>query len=204
MANNPSENLLRLKGLFALLSASVAVLSPTLIKARLIPDQIDFLGTLGMLFILASTLAALVFWEKLNKPLVWFVIGSCLALIMLTFIQSQYVVEPNLGHPPEERHLLIGYQLTQKGNEDWQALEATNATEFVALGGYTDIPLWYGRSYAITKLAYVFSYMGFAIGVVLTLGGIVRRSSLPPRRVRRSRGRAQGAVGREMNSAGRS
>lgn len=84
--------LLGIKGLHAALSTVAATLSATLIKQRLIPEQLGVIGTVGGLFIIVALLLSLVFWSKLHKILVPNVIATFLLLTLLTFIQIQYVV----------------------------------------------------------------------------------------------------------------
>lgn len=181
-----------IKGLHATLSIVAGALSATLIKKRLIPEQLEVIGTVGVFFIIVALLLTLVFWSKLKRVLVRSMIVTLLSLILLTFIQIQYVVTVNIGQPDEkgripEHHLLIGYKLTEYGHKRIEPLGANESEKhYIEWGGYTEIPLWYGASFTVMKAAYAFTYMLFTIGVVITEGGLLRQgghalvSSLAP------------------------
>jgi len=46
---------------------------------------------------------------------------------------------------------------------------------YIEHGGYDLIPLWYGKSYKVMAMIYTLTYMLFAVGVVLTEGGLLRQ-----------------------------
>jgi hypothetical protein len=170
------------KALHVLLSGAVAVLSATLIKERLIPEQIDVIGTVGALFISVSLLLTLAFWSRLQTLLPYFALASLITLSLLTFIQVRYVVTANVGPKDKEgkvpeQHFLIGYRLTDEGKKELDEKLGPNQSEkyYIESGGYTLIPVWYGSSYRVMTVAYTVAYMLFVMCVVLTMGGILRR-----------------------------
>lgn len=170
-----------IKGLFAALGALAAYLSATLVKERLIPQQLEVIGTVGTLFIIVALLLTLVYWTKLSKRLTAFVIVTIIALCTLTFVQIQYVVAANVGQRSAsgvipEHHFLIGYQLTDYGKARSKTLgENKSEKEYIETGGYDKIPEWYGTSYKVMAVFYTLAYMLFVVGVVLILGGILQR-----------------------------
>jgi len=180
----PPTTILRgIRALHILLCSVIAILSNTLIKSRLIPLQLDVIGTVGALFILVSLLLTLVYWNKLHKYLNAYVIISGIALMALTFIQLQYVITAHVGEPitpggqiPEQQYL-IGFKLTEYGEQRGELLgSGKSEKEYIELGGEGEIPKWYGSSFEITKLGYALFYMIFVVSAVLTLAGVLRRS----------------------------
>jgi hypothetical protein len=170
-----------IKGLYAGLGGLAAYLSATLIKERLIPEQLEVIGTVGTFFILVALLLTFVYWPKLSKILTACVIVTIVALCALTFVQIQYVVAANVGQRNEsgaipEYHFLIGYQLTEYGKNRGATLgENKSEKQYIETGGYDLIPLWYGTSFKIMAVAYTLFYMLFVVGVVLMMGGILQR-----------------------------
>lgn len=176
--NQSDQVLFGIKGLHVTLCIAAGALSPTLIRVRLIPEQLEVIGTLGMFFIIVALLLTLVVWSRLNRALVISVIVTVLSLILLSFIQIQYVVTVNIGQADEkgripEHHFLVGYELTEYGHKRIETLGSNESEKhYIEWGGYTEIPLWYGTSYTVIKGAYFLTYMLFTIGVVITEGGL--------------------------------
>lgn len=171
------------KVLHLLLCGVAAVLSATLIKKRLIPDQLDYIGTVGVLFIAVAALITLAFWTRLQRLLPYFALASLITLSLLTFIQVRFVVTANIGPPDKdgkvpEHHFLIGYRLTDEGKKERDEQLGANRSEdyYIENGGYDLIPFWYGSSYKVMEVTYTITYLLFAMCVVLTLGGILTRS----------------------------
>src|SRR4051812_39593751 len=110
-----------MQGLFAALSLVVEEIARQLIKDRLIPEQLDVISTVGSLFILVALLLTLVFWNSIHRILKLSAAVTCVTLVLITFIQINYVVTANVGQPatpggqPPEHHFLIGYKLTEAG-----------------------------------------------------------------------------------------
>src|SRR5689334_12730537 len=109
------------KGLYVALSGLAAYLSSTLIKDRLIPEQLEVIGTVGTFFILVALLLTMIYWNNLSRHLTKFIVVTIVALCLLTFIQIQYVVTANVGSRNEagvvpEHNFLIGFRLTDYGN----------------------------------------------------------------------------------------
>lgn len=160
-----------------------AVLSATLIKDRLIPYQLEVIGTVGVLFIIVALLFTLVFWSKLHRVLTYFVVATFVLLALLTFLQIRYVVSVNIGREDErgnvpEHHFLIGYQLTEEGKREREESLGPNQSEkyYIENGGYDLIPVWYGQSYTVMAVIYTLVYILFVTCMVITMGGLLRRS----------------------------
>ncbi|HJP92552.1 MAG TPA: hypothetical protein VJ875_11390 [Pyrinomonadaceae bacterium] len=176
------------KGLYVALSSLAAYLSSSLIKERLIPEQLEVIGTVGTFFILIALLLTIIYWSNLSSRLTKFILVTIIALCLLTFIQIQYVVTANVGSPNQvgvapEHNFLIGFRLTAYGKdrakivlENGQML-GENQPEKVYIEnlGYDLIPLWYGNSYKFMAVAYTLLYMLFVVSIVLTFGGILQR-----------------------------
>jgi hypothetical protein len=107
------------KGLYVALSSLAAYLSSTLIKERLIPEQLEVIGTVGTFFILVALLLTIIYWNNLSRALTLFILVTIVALCLLTFMQIQYVVTANVGPPNKagiaENNFLIGFKLTEYG-----------------------------------------------------------------------------------------
>jgi len=176
------------KGLYVALSSLAAYLSSSLIKERLIPEQLEVIGTVGTFFILIALLLTIIYWSNLSSRLTKFIFVTIIALCLLTFIQIQYVVTANVGSPNQagvapEHNFLIGFRLTAYGKdrakivlENGQMLGENRPEKvYIELLGYDLIPLWYGYSYNFMAVAYTLLYMLFVVGIVLTFGGILQR-----------------------------
>jgi hypothetical protein len=175
------------KGLYVALSSLAAYLSSTLIKERLIPEQLEVIGTVGTFFILVALLLTIIYWNNLSRALTLFILVTIVALCLLTFMQIQYVVTANVGPPNKagiaENNFLIGFKLTEYGQQRGQTRlvsgemlgENKPEKQYIEVLGYDQIPLWYGNSYKFTAVAYTLLYMLFVVGIVLTFGGILQR-----------------------------
>jgi hypothetical protein len=175
MTPAPSIQLLKgLKILHGVMSSTLAALSATLIRDRLIPYQLGVIGTVGALFILVGLLITLIAQAKLRKYLRLFVAAACVSLVLLTLLQIYCVVTvENYGNPPAAHHFLIGYSLTEQG-KSW-VNDAGSGSPEMAIGavGYKRIPVMYGTSYSVVEALYPLTYIAFVVAVVLTLGGIL-------------------------------
>lgn len=184
--SSQAKIILGIKGLYVGLSTFAAYLSSTLIKERLIPEQLEVIGTVGSFFILVALLLTLIYWNKLSRVLSLFIIVTIVALCLLTFIQIQYVVKANVGPPNKagvaENNFLIGFKLTEYGQQRGQTRlvdgemlgENKPEEQYIEVLGYDQIPLWYGNSYKFMAVAYTLLYMLFVVGIVLAFGGTLR------------------------------
>lgn len=176
MSTEPSDNLLRgMKVLFGLLTAAMAVLSQTLIRDDLIPEQIKFVGSIGALFILVALLVTLGYHPKLRKRLAVWIGIALVALVALVLLQVRYVATlENFGSPPGTYKYLVGFSLTPEGNRMRDVLGRNKSeTEFVAEMGVDRIPVAYGLSYYTNATIYSISYLAFAFSFVLALGSLI-------------------------------
>lgn len=175
MAPKSSVQLLqRFKVLYGVLSSVLAVLSATLIRARLIPYQLSVLGTIGALFILVGLLITLAYQSQLKKYLASFIVTSCVTLVLLTLLQIFFVVAvENYGDPPRTHYFLVGYELTEQGKSWMKDIGSGRPETTIGNVGYKRIPIMYGTSYLIIQAIYSFNYLIFVLAVVLALGGIL-------------------------------
>lgn len=174
----PTAILSAVKVLFGLLCVLIANFSRTLIKQRLIPSQLEVIGTVGSLFILVGLLLTLVYWSRLHKFLSASIIATCISLLALTIMHLNFVKSIKAGQPAQEYNYLIGYSLTEEGRHrgDPEHCGPLGSEEaYIECGGSDRIPAWYGTSYTVMKTAYTLLYLLFMVGVVLTIGGVLRR-----------------------------
>lgn len=177
---SPTVILSAVKVLFGVLCVLIANFSRTLIKDRLIPSQAELqtIGSVGSLFILVGLLLTLVFWSRLHRILTASMLVTCSTLVLLTLVHLNFVKTVRLGNPSQEYHYLIGYSLTEEGqhrSDPDNCGKLSSEEEYIECGGSHRIPAWYGTSYVVMRIAYTAFYLLFMVGVVLTIGGILRR-----------------------------
>lgn len=172
---SPTAILRGFKILLGALGLAIAQLSRTLIREELIPYQLQFIGTLGALFILVALLISIIYQRKLTRIL-WVVLSvSVVCLLVLLFFQLKFVkTVANYGQPPATYRFLIGYGVSDQG-QIWRKRVGDNLSEeeYIRKIGYDRIPPMYGNSYYINAGAYSISYLVFMVAVVLALGGIL-------------------------------
>lgn len=172
---NPTLVLRGFKILLGALGLVIAQLSRTLIRNELIPQQLDFIATLGVLFILVALIIAIIYQQRLPKIL-WIVLTvAVVCLAVLLFFQLRFVkTVTNLGNPPARYRFIIGYRVSDQGAV-WRGRIGNNLTEeeYIRRIGPDRIAAMYGNSYYVNAGAYSVSYLVFMVAVVLALGGIL-------------------------------
>jgi hypothetical protein len=176
MGDGAQGNILnRMKVVFGVLTTTMAVLSQTLIRADLIPEQINFVGGIGALFIIVALLVTLGYAQQLRKRLGLWLIIALVMLFVLVLLQVRYVVTlENYGDPPATYKYLVGFKLTDEGNRMRDALGRNKSeSEFVAEAGADRIPVAYGTSYFAVATIYSVGYILFVLAAVLALGSVI-------------------------------
>jgi hypothetical protein len=171
----PGNFLNRLRAVFILLTGTMAVLSPTLIRAELIPEQINFVAIIGTICILVALAVTLKYNQKLRKLSgIWLGI-ALLMLVVVILLQVRYVVTlENFGDPPATYKYLIGCKLTDEGNRAREVLGRNKSeSEFVAEMGVDRIPVAYGTSYFVVATIYSIGYSLLVFATVLFLGSVI-------------------------------
>jgi hypothetical protein len=180
-----ASSLRGIKSLFAALSATIAVLSPTLFPDRLIPQQLSIVGSFGTLLILAGLLISLIYWPRLPKLRLACLTISVITLCLLIFLQLSYVITvEKYGNPPATHHFLIGYRLTNYGISLRSGLsqEPLPEADYIREIGYDEIPAMYGKSYQVLVMVYSLTYLLFVFGIILTIAGLLSHTFQQPRR----------------------
>jgi hypothetical protein len=173
VSQSPTPVWKRIPVLHGALSAAVAAVSPTLIRANLIPDQLSIIGLVGSLFVLVGFLIAWVYRAELRKRLRPCIIISCAALILLVLLQIFFVeTVEDYGNPPETHRFLVGYEFNSEGQDSLDAMGQGSLNELIKFAGADRIPTWYGGDYLVVLTIYALSYIVLILGVVFTLGNI--------------------------------
>lgn len=175
---NPTWVLRGFQVLLGALSIVMAQLSRTLIRNSLIPQQQYFMGDIGALFIMVGLLLTLVYWSGIHKRLRTFIKLAGATLIVLLFLQILFVVTVDkYGNPAIPRRFLVGFHLTKQGEELVNKVGANRSREeWIKDIGADRIDTMYGASYYAIAISYSLSYLAFVVGVVVTLGGILKQS----------------------------
>ena len=163
----------RIPVLHGALSAAVAAVSPTLIRSNLIPEQLSIIGLAGSLFVLVGFLIWWTYRSELRKRIRVFIVGACVALILLVLLQIFFVeTVEDYGNPPDTYRFLVGYQLNNEGQESLAAMGGGSRNELIKFAGADRIPTWYGADYYVILTIYALSYIALILGVVITLGSM--------------------------------
>jgi len=141
------------------LAAAGATLSATIIQSRLVPRQIQWLGTAGTL--LTICLFPICFSERqlLSGRRFRRILSVCLLLLcgVLFFIRLNYVVEFKANSQPV--FYLIGLGLTDSAEKALVNCSTSTALDILNCAGPDQIPFLYGRSFSLLQDFYVCTYL---------------------------------------------
>jgi hypothetical protein len=149
-----------IKGLTAVgISAAAAVLSSTIIKSELLPEQLAWLGTAGT--VVAACMIAVSFASRrqLQSRIVKIVLASAVLLTCacLIWLRSARVSEVELGGAPH--NYLRGQVLAQAGLDAQVKCNSDSIEQLIQCAGVSAIPKLYGGSYWFAYYSYVFDYL---------------------------------------------
>lgn len=166
-----------LQALITVLSLTMALISRTLIKDDLIPEQLGFLGTVGGLFILLGLLITLIYQSKIQLHISKYLLSAAVALLLLLLFQINFVENVNYGGDGAKHRFLRGFSITAKGVEMRQNANDGESpwseAQYISAIGDDRIPDMYGFSYTINQIIYSLSYIIFMFSVVLTFGSLI-------------------------------
>ncbi len=158
------------------ISSAAAVLSSTLIKSELLPEQLNWLGTAGTVVAAVMIVIGFVIKNRLKShlfrmTLVVLLLFTCTCLIWL---RAAWVREVKLNG--SSHNYLVGASLGPIGVDAWEQCKADSVEQLIQCAGSETIPRLYGRSYEIVYCLYVFDYLLLlAVFVSLVSGLELRR-----------------------------
>jgi xanthine/uracil permease len=170
-----------------LIDAAVATLTATLIRERLIPDNLGVLGVIAPLVIVSGFFVTAAYHDRLRVWLRPLALGSVATLIVLLLMHTQFVhsVEP-YGADRGRHDFLVGYEYTEQGREWIKTLGPQSVSEYIAKAGDDRIRATWGTSYVQVAAAYSLTYLAFVLCVVLALGATELGGPQRKRRVNRT------------------
>lgn len=155
-----------------LIDGALAGLSATLIRDRLIPENVDVIGTVAVLIILVGFIATIAYQARLKewlKPLVILITASLLALLV---VQASFVHEvAPYGADAGSHRFLVGFRLTPSGQTWADSIGLRSTSEFIGGIGADRISTAWGWSFTMLQVLYAISYLSLVLGVVLAIGG---------------------------------
>jgi hypothetical protein len=155
------------------LDAAVAALSATLIRDRLIPENVDVIGTIGALLIVVAFIVTIAYQSRLRRWLPRLALTAVAMLIILLLLQITVVETVGPYGPDEGRHrFLVGFSYSEQGRMWKKNQPAQSVSEYISYIGDDRIPLAWGPSYTVAAALYSLSYFGFILAVVLALGSL--------------------------------
>lgn len=170
-----AEHLEGIPWIIGLINGAIAALSATLIRARLIPENIDLIGPLGTLVVIVAFLTTVAYRESLGRWLRRLIAVALVCLTGLLLLQVTLVEEVSAyGSDQGTHHYLVGSCYSEQGREwlDVASIAATDRDELIRYVGDGDIPEAWGSSFYLAALLYVGAYLGFILCVVLALGAV--------------------------------
>jgi hypothetical protein len=158
--------------LVALIDAALLGLSATLVRDRLIPENVGVISTAAVLLIVVGFLATIAYRGRLET---WFrgMVGTALAaLAVLVVLHLNFVhtVEP-YGADAGAHQFLVGYQLTPEGSRWADTVGVQSTAEFIAAIGHDRIGRAWGTSFGALRVLYTLMYLLFVLTTVLAIGG---------------------------------
>jgi hypothetical protein len=159
------------------ISSAAAVLSSTVIKSELLPEQLNWLGTAGT--VVAACMIAVTFALRndlrarpLKLALIVVVLTTCACLIWL---RAARVSEVELGGVLHK--YLHGGVLTASGLDAQAQCKSDSVEQLIQCAGASTIPRLYGQSYWIVHYLYVFDYLLLLASFVALVSGLELKAS---------------------------
>lgn len=159
------------------IDAALAALSATLIRQRLIPENLDALGSVAALVIVAGFLVTAVYQPQLKRHSRAMVTIGLAALAGVLLVQLAFVVPVAPYGADAGRHLfLVGFSLTGQGDQWARTLGHESLPALVRDIGADHIPDAWGRSYLVNAIAYSLCYLVFLVTTVAAIGTVGKKS----------------------------
>jgi len=160
-----------------LIAAVAAAVSKVVIKAQLVPEQLQWLADAGVLAAMAAlvlTPALAVNPQRLRRRLI---LPMFIALFVIVTVRATLVEE--IAISGKDYRFLVGTTLTSTGRTmEQNCLKGTDTKnlshlprhDLIICAGDSRIPTIYGTSYVIVAVFYTMSYMVF-LGMFVVLVG---------------------------------
>lgn len=162
-----------LDGLAALgISSAAAILSSTLIKSELLPEQLNWLGTAGTVVAACMIAVGFVFRNRLKSKtceflLVIVLVCTCACLIWLRAARVSEVEIRGVFH-----NFLHGGVLTQAGLNAQAQCKSDSVEQMIQCAGAGTMPHLYGQSYWTAYYLYVVDYLLLLAAFVALVSGL--------------------------------
>jgi hypothetical protein len=162
-----------LNGLAALaISSAAATLSSTVIKAELLPEQLNWLGTAGTVVAACMIAVSFVLRDRLRlrpyrRVLVIMVLTTCACLIWLRAARVSEVELRGGLH-----NYLHGGVLAQAGLDAQTQCKSDSVEQLIQCAGFGTLPKLYGKSYWEYYYLYVFDYLLLLASFVALVSGL--------------------------------
>lgn len=155
----------------ALIDSAAAALTATLVRERLIPDNLEVLGVIAPLLIVAGFFVTVAYHDRVRDWLRPLSLSAVVALIALLLLHTQFVhsVEP-YGSDEGRHDFLVGYQYTAQGREWSHILGSQSVSEYIADAGADRIRPTWGTSFVVAAAGYSLTYLAFIFSMVLAVG----------------------------------
>lgn len=152
----------RVRGVIVAVGALVTSAVSILVRADIIPKQVEFIAALGVLVIVLATLSAVVprVHGRLPSASLRYLVAA-VALLVLVALQSASV-KPLEG--PDDQGptpYLIGYALTEEGARAAENIGSEDLHQVAIAGGADRLDEYFGTSLFVVKVAYSLSYLAF-------------------------------------------
>jgi hypothetical protein len=154
------------------ISSAAAVLSATLIKSELLPEQLNWLGTAGTVVAACMIAIAFVLRDRLKSRslelgLVVVLLCTCACLIWLRAARVSEVELRGALH-----NCLHGGVLTQVGLDAQAQCKSESVEQLIQCAGVGTMPQLYGQSYWVAYYLYVVDYLLLLVAFVALVSGL--------------------------------
>jgi len=160
----------------AMISSVAALLSSTIIKSDLLPDQLDWLGIAGTVVAACMVVATWVVGDKLKNRSFRTVIAVALMItlgvvVWLRAARVSSVVTEGVSH-----RYLRGGSLTPEGIKAQVKCGSVSDEDLIACAGVDLVPALYGRSYSVAYYLYIGDYLGLLMSFVVLVSSFGPKS----------------------------
>jgi hypothetical protein len=154
------------------ISGAAAVLSSTIIKSALLPEQLKWLGTAGTVVAACMIAVSFALLKVLKKNgvrgvLIFGVVITCACLIWLRAARVTTVDLNGISHI-----YLHGGVLTAAGIAAQDQCKADSVEQLIECAGVNTIPVLYGDSYWCLHYVYVIDYLLLLTFFVALIAGL--------------------------------
>ena len=158
--------------------ATLAALSATVVRHRLIPMNLEPLGVVAALVILPGLVLAIARETWVRRWRTLFVAGGIGSLLLWALIHYSLVVRAG---PTNAQLLLLGWNRTPAGNEMMKTLGNPPTAEFITMIGRTRIKEAFGFTYTAAAALYSLGYLTFVCSTAVLMSQTFVRARLDER-----------------------